>query len=80
MKNLDFASLDEFNFGSLSQNVMPLSKSGQIIPIESARYESIKSETAPENEEHEGFVESMYCCEDWESLCEFFSYIIILNS
>lgn len=37
MKNFDFASLDTFNFGNLSQNVMPLSKSGQIIPIESAR-------------------------------------------
>lgn len=48
MKNLDFASFETFNFGNLSQKVNPLSKSGQIMPMESARYESIRSETAPE--------------------------------
>ena len=62
MKNLDFASLETFNLGNLSQKVMPLSKSGQIIPIESARYESIKSATAGAWVAQFGLDESMYCC------------------
>lgn len=61
MKNFDFASLVVFSLGSLSQKVMPLSKSGHMIPIESARYESIRSAMAVECCAQVGFVASMYC-------------------
>jgi hypothetical protein len=62
MKNFDFASLTVFNLGNLSQKVKPLSKSGQMIPIESARYESIKSEMAIACWPQFGRDESIYCC------------------